>query len=295
MFKYFFRVFAGACCFGILSTFVKLAYQEGYQTFEIAFLQAFIGAIILWLFHNLQHLKVQLTPVGVSFRNWCFLLATGAALGLTTFIYYRSVYYINASLAIVILMQFTWLGMLIEWLVFKVKPQRNHVLIVFAILFGTLMAGGVLDSDTHLFSSMGISLALLSSLLYACYVVANGKVGKEIPTLYKSAIIMTGSTLGILLFNLSDLLNMNYFDGQLFKWAAFLAVFGTIIPQILFANGIPKVGVMYSTILMTAELPVAVVTAYFILHERMSVIQWLGIVWMLLAIMWMNFLNRRNI
>jgi len=293
MFKYFFIVFAGACCFGVLSTFVKLAYNEGYHTSQIAFLQAFIGAISLWIIHYLQTVRINRPAIIVSFKNCYTLLLTGVAIGLTTYVYYRSVYYINASLAIVILMQFTWLGILIEWLCFKVKPQRSHIVLVFIILCGTLMAGGTLDKGTQLLSLKGVALASLSSLLYAVYIVANSKVGKGLPTFYKSAVIMTGSALGIFVFNLGDLLYSNYFDSRLFKWTAFLALFGTIIPPILFAKGIPKIGVGLSTILMTAELPVAVISAYVFLHEDISFLQWFGVAWMLLAIIWMNLLNRR--
>ncbi|HWV75170.1 MAG TPA: DMT family transporter [Pseudosphingobacterium sp.] len=293
MFKYFFIVFAGACCFGVLSTFVKLAYNEGYHTSQIAFLQAFIGATSLWIIHYLQTVRINRPAIIVSFKNCYTLLLTGVAIGLTTYVYYRSVYYINASLAIVILMQFTWLGILIEWLCFKVKPQRSHIVLVFIILCGTLMAGGALDKGTQLLSLKGVALASLSSLLYAVYIVANSKVGKGLPTFYKSAVIMTGSALGIFAFNLGDLLYSNYFDSRLFKWTAFLALFGTIIPPILFAKGIPKIGVGLSTILMTAELPVAVISAYVFLHEDISFLQWFGVAWMLLAIIWMNLLNRR--
>lgn len=293
MFKYFFIVFAGACCFGVLSTFVKLAYNEGYHTSQIAFLQAFIGAISLWIIHYLQTVRINRPAIIVSFKNCYTLLLTGVAIGLTTYVYYRSVYYINASLAIVILMQFTWLGILIEWLCFKVKPQRSHIVLVFIILCGTLMAGGALDKGTQLLSLKGVALASLSSLLYAVYIVANSKVGKGLPTFYKSAVIMTGSALGIFVFNLVDLLYSNYFDSRLFKWTAFLALFGTIIPPILFAKGISKIGVGLSTILMTAELPVAVISAYVFLHEDISFLQWFGVAWMLLATIWMNLLNRR--
>lgn len=293
MFKYFFIVFAGACCFGVLSTFVKLAYQEGYQTSQIAFLQAFIGATGLWFMHYLQNMRIDKPAIIVSFKNLYILLLTGIAIGLTTYVYYRSVYYINASLAIVILMQFTWLGILVEWLCFKVKPKRDHIIIVVVILCGTLMAGGALGKSTQVFSLKGIVLALLSSLLYACYIVANSRVGKGLPTIYKSAVIMTGSALGILFFNLEDLLYASYFDGRLIKWTAFLALFGTIIPPVLFTKGIPKIGAGLSSILMTAELPVAVVSAHFFLHEEMSFLQWFGVVCMLLAIIWMNLSNRK--
>jgi drug/metabolite transporter (DMT)-like permease len=49
MTRYIFMVLAGAVSFGILSSFVKLAYQQGYSPAEISFAQALTGAAILWI------------------------------------------------------------------------------------------------------------------------------------------------------------------------------------------------------------------------------------------------------
>ena len=48
MLKGILLVFLGACSFGILSTFVKLAYHEGYTLGDVTGAQAFFGAVILW-------------------------------------------------------------------------------------------------------------------------------------------------------------------------------------------------------------------------------------------------------
>jgi drug/metabolite transporter (DMT)-like permease len=47
MLKGILLVFFGACSFGILSTFVKLAYHEGYTLGDVTGAQAFFGAVIL--------------------------------------------------------------------------------------------------------------------------------------------------------------------------------------------------------------------------------------------------------
>ena len=72
------------------------------------------------LFFTRKNIKGKLT-----FGNFIFLLFTGSAIGLTNFFYYESVSYISASLAIVILMQFTWFSLLLEWLIFKSKPSKT--------------------------------------------------------------------------------------------------------------------------------------------------------------------------
>ena len=72
-------------------------------------------------------------------------------------------------------------------------------------------------------------------------------------------------------------------------WALFLAIIGTTIPTALFAAGIPKIGVGISSILMTIELPVAVICAVVVLNEHISPVQIAGIVVMLTAISIMNY------
>src|SRR5688572_11954440 len=141
MFKYIVLVFAGACSFGILSTFVKLAYQEGFTAAEISFSQALVGMVALWLLVFLTRKKKTetLSAFPSSLLSWP-LLGTGAAIGLTTFVYYLSVRYIPASLAVVLLMQFTWIGIGLDWLLFGQKPSRLHLLMTSVILMGTVLA-----------------------------------------------------------------------------------------------------------------------------------------------------------
>lgn len=283
MIKYIVMVFAGACSYGILSTFAKLTYREGYSAAEITFSQAFISMAILWVFTLLQRKQAA-----VSRKVWLSLLLTGATIGITTFVYYVSVLYIPASLAVVILMQFTWMGTLLEWLFFKKKPGWKQIIIIAFILGATVLASGFLDIHTEEIPLQGILYALGSAFLYAVYVVASSRMIKQVSALRKSAIIMTGYTLGILLVNAGTLLTENHFNIALLKWALFFAMFGTIIPQVLFAKGIPRVGAGISAIIMTVELPVAVLTAHVVLNEPITFIQWIGIIIMLLAMALMN-------
>lgn len=108
------------------------------------------------------------------------LLFTGAILGLTNYLYYLSVSYISASLAIVILMQFTWLSLLIEWVVFRKKPSAIEIGTVFLILLGTLLASNILALDSTSQSWVGVGIVTLSSVTYSLYIVLNSRMGKSI-------------------------------------------------------------------------------------------------------------------
>jgi drug/metabolite transporter (DMT)-like permease len=291
MIKYIVMVFAGACSFGILSTFVKLAYREGYSAAELTFSQALISMLFLWVLSVWREKARQAgSPQRIPGKVWLSLLLTGAAIGLTTYVYYLSVIYIPASLAVVILMQFTWMSALLEWLCFKKRPGGAQLAIMIVILCGTVMASGLANVHLTDMPVRGIGYALGSALLYALYVVASSRTVKEVPPLRKSAIIMAGFALGILVFNVGELWAHRHFDIGLIKWILFLSLFGALIPQVLFAKGIPQVGAGISAIIMTAELPVAVIAAHLILGELVDGWQWVGIAVMLLA---MALMNRR--
>lgn len=285
MTKYILMVFAGACSFGILSTFVKLAYREGYSAADISVSQAFTGMVVLWLLVWTR--KKTANNNGAAGTQWPVLL-TGAAIGLTTFVYYVSIQYIPASIAIIMLMQFTWMGVLLDRIFFKKKADTVQIITIVVILIGTVMASDATGVRVDGAFIKGILYALASAFFYAIYVVANSRAGNALPALHKSALIMTGSTVGILIVNVRQLTINNHFDAGLIKWAVFLAVFGTIIPPVLFAKGIPKIGAGVSAIIMTAELPVAIICANLILHEPIGWLQWAGIAVMLLAIVYMN-------
>lgn len=287
MTKYIFMVFAGACSFGILSTFVKLAYGEGYTAAEISFLQAFTGALVLWV---ISLLTEKHKPAGPLLP----LLGTGAAIGLTTFTYYVSVSYIPASLAIVLLMQFTWMNIVLERLLFGVKAGVVQLAVTGIIMLGTLLAAGLTAIPSGNGYLYGAGYALLSAFLYAVYIVANSRTGQQLPAFRKSALIMTGSALAIVLVNIPLLAGGIHGSWPLLKWAVFLALFGTIIPPVLFTRGIPKIGAGLSGIIMTAELPVAVICAHVVLHEPVNGLQITGIVIMLGAITVLQLYTHRK-
>jgi drug/metabolite transporter (DMT)-like permease len=293
MSKYILMVFTGACSYGILSTLAKLSYKEGFNAAQVSFVQALIGALVLWAMVIIQEKRSAGKKQGsrVTGKTLLLLLLTGAAIGLTTFLYYLSVQYIPASIAIIALMQFTWMTVLLDWYLLKNTPGAMLLIAIACILVATVMASGGIDSIKTL-SFTGISVALASALLYAFYIIANSKTGKEIATIKRSAIMVTGAAIGIFLVNCYQLSGGIPLSFSFFKWTGLLALFGTIIPPLLFAKGIPKVGASVSSVLMVAEMPVAIICSSLLLKEQIHCIQWVGMLIMLGAIVYLNVKSR---
>lgn len=296
MFKGAILVFLGACSFGILSTFMKLSIREHqYSVENIASAQAFLGMLVLWAVNYFMPGQNSLQETGSSLKRtpaWKMILA-GSSVGLSTYIYYLGVNLLPASIAIVLLMNYTWMCLLIELLIFKKKPTGMQLLSVVLVLAGTVLAGGLLSGSAGLLSKEGILWVLLAAFIYAIAIVASGRLGNELPPIKKSALFITGSALSLFIVTRPSFA----FDGSLFTefgiWALFFALFGTIIPPVLFAVGIPKTGVGLGAIMTSAELPVAVITASIVLQEEVSFLQCWGIVMILVALTVPNLYRKR--
>ena len=76
------------------------------------------------------------------------------------------------------------------------------------------------------------------------------------------------------------------------KWGSFLGFFGTILPPVLFNKGMPKVGTGLGSIISALEIPVSVFSAYLLLNENISFLQWLGIAIILVSVV---LINRKNL
>lgn len=281
--KYIVIVALGALSFGMLSSFAKIAYGQGYSPAEITLTQALTGTLILWsivLFRKLKN--------GTQLQLNGKLLLAGTTMGSSAYTYYLSVAYIPASLAIVLLMQITWLSILVEWLFFKKKPSLIEIGSALFIILGTVLAGDLLDVSNANISFTGVLLSLLSALLYTLYIVFTSKIGKETPMFEKSALMTSGSAMIIFLINCEAIVTSTHLDFGLLQWGTFLAIFGTVIPPICFTVGMPKIGAGLSSVLLTLELPAAVFCAHIILGENVTFLQILGIAIMLGAIVYLN-------
>lgn len=127
--------------------------------------------------------------------------------------------------------------------------------------------------------------------------------------------MLTGGTVVVLLFLFFAQIGPMYFNGlesfylnftdntehiRPFDFSIFwtygfvLALFGTIIPPILFNVGFPKAGLGLGSIISSLELPVSVTMAFMLLREEVILIQWLGIMLILFAIVLMNLPSKND-
>lgn len=276
----------GACSYGMLATFVKLAYREGFSLAEVTVSQfglGFLGLLILTLFRKQKPATAAKTP---GTKGIMRLIMAGISLGLTSVFFYQAVQYVPVSIGIVLLMQTVWISMVLEAILHKKLPGLRKIMSVFVILGGTILATGMFEQSAGI-NWVGLGWGVMAALSYTASMYSSNNVELGFPPLKRSLyMIMGGLIIIILVFHSS--LNSEFSCKIFMRWGLFLSLFGTIIPPLLFTRGMPLTGMGLGAIIASMEIPVSIIMASILLKEYVGWLQWLGVVFILLAVVLMN-------
>ncbi|MCQ4139699.1 DMT family transporter [Chryseobacterium sp. EO14] len=298
----------GASIYGMLATFVKLAYQDGYTTSEVTtsqFLLGIVGLLVLNFIQTITSKKALPSPTSKEVRN---LMLAGTSLGCTSLFYYIAVQYINVSIAIVLLMQSVWFSVVVESFLTKKIPNARKIISVIIVLAGTILATNLINESLDL-DWKGIFWGLLAAASYTLTMFTSNTLATHLPVFRKSIIMLLGGSVVVFAFLFFAQIGPLHFEGLksfyltftdntehihsfnysiLWKYGLILSLFGTIIPPILFNVGFPNAGLGLGSIVSSLELPVSVTMAFVLLGEKVIFIQWVGIILILFAIVLMN-------
>jgi drug/metabolite transporter (DMT)-like permease len=281
-----FLVALGATSYGMLATFVKLAYKDGFTTAEITSSQFIYGILGMLLINFFQKIFKKEKATMATSKNILQLMIAGTSLGMTSVFYYLCVKYIDVSIAIVLLMQTVWMGVLLEWILDKKRPSTQKIISVSIVLFGTFLATKLYEFTIQL-DWRGIIWGMLAAVSFTTTMFTANKVALEISSVQRSLFMLLGGA--IIVFTFSAFTQVGALNFVIFKnYGLFLALFGTIIPPLLLNAGFPKTGLGLGSIVASLELPVSVLMAFLILNEKVVVWQWCGILLIILAIIIMN-------
>lgn len=287
-----FLVALGATTYGMLATFVKMAYTEGYTTAEVTTSQFVLGIIGILLINTFQKLKHKDNVVKATSKNIFSLMLAGTSLGMTSLFYYLAVKYIPVSIGIVLLMQTVWIGVLLEMILEKKLPSKQKVFSVFIVLIGTVLATNILHNEIEL-DWRGLVWGMLAAASFTTTMFTANRVATEISSAQRSLYMLFGGA--IIVFSFALVTQVTPFNLAIFaKWGIILALFGTIIPPMLMNLGFPLTGIGLGSIVSALELPVSVTMAYVLLNEEVILSQWIGIILIILAIVIMNVNFKRK-
>ncbi|KGX85569.1 EamA family transporter [Pontibacillus litoralis] len=289
--KYIFAVLIGSCSYGLLSTIVKLAYAEGISPAVATVGQFFVGWVILFV---LLLLAKQVNRI--SIKEKVTLMVAGVPTGLVGVFYYQSLVTIDASIAIILLFQFVWIGIVLDSVIHKRLPERVTVFSIAILFLGTALGSG--GSWEQLMTSLdwrGFIFGILAAICFSLFIMSNAKVSTQLSPVQRSFYMVSGSLVTVVLIFIPQLVSIELNSFVALGWKGILlGFFGVFIPPFLFAYGMPNIGSTLGSILGSAELPVAVLSSMLVLQESVSWLQWIGVLLILVAIVIPNVKRRHS-
>ena len=270
-------VLGSATGFATLAIFAKLAYASGLgteQTLAFRFLLAAIGMLVLAV-------VIGQNPLRLNRMRLVTLLALGGLVytgqSLTYFVALRS---LPASLVVLIAYIYPSLVVVAGWLFLRRTVSRWHWLALAASFAGVaLLVGG-----TRFEFSWALVLAIASPTIYTGYILIGERVMTSVPAVAASAVIMSGAALAFCL--LAALNHELALPRNANGWAVGvgIALFPTMVAISLFMAGLPRVGAARAALISTVEPVITVVLAVVLLGDRLSAVQVMGGVLVLLAV-----------
>ena len=279
-------VLGGAISYGVLATFVKLAYDGGYKLVEVTMAQYAIGLLYFIVAALISKIKYKRNPVSLG-RPALWLMAGGTTFGLTGYFYYLALQYIPASIAVVLLMQTVWMGVIAQSIRQRKMPSPLHGAAVIVAIAGTVLATNAITQLDQL-DIRGLLWGLASAVVYTIALYTSEVTAPGIDDTGKSLCMLIGATTALALVNVrafDTTFNFSIF----WTWGLLLGVFGTIIPPLFLNKGLPVTGLGMGSVLISIEIPVSILMAVTFLPEKVSPLQWVGVGCILCAILLINY------
>ncbi|MCC8437251.1 DMT family transporter [Brevibacillus sp. M2.1A] len=273
-----FLVLLGACSYGVLSIFMKHAFHLGFTPFEMSGSQLIFGGLIMTV------MAILFSKQRFSFTYLLLLAPASLMMASTSLFYHQAVSRVSASLAIVLLFQFTWIGVLLEAIVDRKWPTAEKWVSLVMLGAGTVLASGLGESGIQSVDMVGLIFGLMSGATFALVIFFSGRILPGMDPYLRSAISISMAALMLsIVYPPTFLVNGQLLQGLL-PLGLLVAIFGSVIPIFCLAVGVPRIGNGLATILSAVELPTVVLLSSFVLQETVSLPQWGGVFMILAAI-----------
>lgn len=272
-------VFLAGASYGFIVPAVKIASTHGVDVADFLPAQYLIAFFIMGAVTLAKRIALS-KP-----RELAKLAGIGLFTSCTSLCYYRAVALLPSAVALTLLFQFVWIGVIFESIATRKLPDRPTVIAVVIVLVGTVFAAGIFDSSFASLDPAGIAYGLGSAVFYSLFLFTSGKVGTEYAVPLRTMMLALGG------FVMTSALNVSFFtealwDPAIWPYALLLSFIGIIIPTSLIALGSPKLPAGMVTIMASSELPVGVLAAWLIVSDTPTLPTTIGVVLVLVGIVY---------
>jgi drug/metabolite transporter (DMT)-like permease len=273
-------VILGATGFSAKAIIIKLAYRYGVDAITILMLRMLFAApmfvVAIWWARRYAG-----ETAAIPRADWLKLAGMGfVGYYLASLFDFIGLQYITASLERLVLFTYPTIVLLIGWLVFRRRITAREWL---ALVITYVGISAVVAHDLNIQIAdhtvwQGSAWVLASSFSYAIYIVALGRMGNHIgsvrlasyASLFSAAFVVLH---GLVVSGTKTLLNQPW---QVYAYGLLMALIATVLPVILTAVGIRKMGSGNAAVLSSTGPVITIFFGWLFLSEAVGWVQLFG-------------------
>ncbi|KLI20158.1 DMT family transporter [Brachyspira hyodysenteriae] len=257
-------VIIGSIAYGFLPIFVKNIIAYNYSSLSIVFYRYFLTAIFLFIIILVTKKSFKITK-RQSIELFIFSII---GLGLTFFFLSQSLLYISAGLSNMIHFGYPVIVLLVMIFMFKEKANILKILSIIFAVVGIVLLTQVVEVESFL----GVIYALITTITYGSYIIANKKCSfSEVDTMvslfYMSLFVSIAFFIAGMFTGSLQVLNNLY----VFWNFAVISLVCTIFSLGLLLYGVKRLGSSLASILNMFEPATTVVASIFIYKESLTI------------------------
>lgn len=281
----FIYMFLSAFCFSLMGIISKLIFRFGIPVLDLIIMQNIIQVAILGIYFGFKKFKdIKLGMKDIKIISIQGLLGSVPVL----IFYYITLQRISASISCMLLFTNPIFITLYFILFEKQKASLPKIIAVFATFVGSIMVLNITPENISSLDIIGVITGFISSISYAFYnIYADKKL-----RIYSPGTILFYCCLVVVIFvsaiNPGFYLKSYFADFELVKYVFVLAIVTGILPVVFLYSGINILGAQIASVVATGEIPFTLLMSSLILGEQLILIQMIGSILIMGAIVLLN-------
>lgn len=275
-------VFIAGSCYGFIVPVIKVAASNDVYPHTFLPMQYLVAAIVcglgILIFRKRPKRPKKLWKVAIL----------GIFTGGTSICYYTAVSMLPSTVALTMLFQYVWIGILMDCLINRKLPALSSIVSGCIVLTGTFFAAGIFDGSISDLDPMGLVVGACSAIFWASYLNFSGRIGTDEPVIVRTLMLALGG------LTLTTILNPGAYvtaatNPSIWPYVFALSALGILGPTAMINFASPKLSAGTVAIMASSELPVGVLAAWAIVQDVPSGAALFGVILVLVGIVSKQF------
>lgn len=199
-------------------------------------------------------------------RGFLQLALLGMLTSCTSACYYRAVALLPSAVALTLLFQYVWIGVVIDCVTSKKPPTLWTSVAIVVVLVGTALAAGVFEGAITTLDPVGVACGLGSALFYALFLFFGSRVQSDAAAPVRTMMVGIGGFIVLTAMN-PAYFTTSFLDTFTWPWAVLLAFLGILVPVSIVGLAGPHLSVGTVNVMASSELPVGILTAWLFMAD----------------------------